>query len=605
MRKLTVRLSLFIGILSVVATTFGQQQPIQIESGFEPSLITLGNQAAYKVTILGSQRSPKGNLPRVDGLNISDNPKVLRSASFINGVPSVRLEISFAAKPSRVGTLTLPAWSLSIDGKTFAVPATTLRTLPPSQEDMLREEARKKQQADLNQALFLELNLPNDYLYEGQTVLGSINLFIWERLPVTRFEQFPQKKGDAFSQSEIRQPLEKRGVPRNGKNYIIYSWPVALTAIMEGTHELQYNVVVRARFKRERASPSPIRNPFFNDPFFGFAHEEAVSVVTKKHSLEVRPLPMGARPPSFRGAIGSFETQTKTDASRVTVGDPVRITFSVSGKGNFGAMPAPEIPSTDTLKIGPPAFSFEGNENLKYEGVQRFEYIVTPLRPALLEIPAVPFSYFDPVSQSYAVASTESRSLRVDPGETWVDPSPTEPVAISEEQPREPARNLFQTESEPGEWQSTLTPSSVFRSSAFWYAQFGPLICLVSIVGWQLRQSRSTKDSLAKRLAKLHHEMKTAVRLSDPSRFMRAARAAIRERVGALVDHECPEALARDEVLAILNRYEISEETSAGVRELFEIADAREFAGKNESSLPLKGWLSRVSQLLKRIRAKA
>ena len=604
MGKRAAHSSLFMGTLSLVVSAFGQQGPIRIEANFEPAIITLSRQTTYKVTIHGSQISPVGNLPRVNGLTISNSPRVFRSASFNKGVPSVRLEISFAAKPSRVGTFSMPAWPLSVGGQSFAVPAATLRTLPPSQEDILREEIRKKEEADMNQALFLELSLSSDYLYEGQTVLSSVNLFVWERLPVTRFGQLPQKLGDAFSQSEMKQPLEKRNVPRSNKNYHVYSWPVALTAIMEGKHELHYRMAVRVRVK-ERTPTSPLRNPFFNDPFFGFGREEAISVTSEKRTIEVRSLPMDARPASFRGAIGSFKTQAETETNRVTVGDPLRVTFSVSGKGNFGVMPAPEIPSTDNLKIGPPAFSFEGDENLKYEGIQRFEYIVTPLRPSRMEIPVVPFSYFDPVSQSYVDASTEPHPLRVDPGETWVDPTPTEPLATSEEQPPKSVHNLFQTESEPGEWQPTLVPSSAFRSSAFWYIQFAPLVCLATLIGWQLRQKRSTKDNLSKRLAKLRQEMKASTRLNDSSRFLRAARAAIRECVGSLVDHDRPEALARDEVVAILNRFETTEEILGDVLELFEIADAREFAGDKESSLPLKGWLSRVNHLLKRIRAKA
>ncbi|MGE4550440.1 MAG: BatD family protein, partial [Opitutales bacterium] len=380
------------------------------------------------------------------------------------------------------------------------------------------------------------------------------------------------------------------------------SWPLALTAVMEGNHDLQYKMVVRVRVRRQ--TNSPIRDSFFNDPFFGFGHEDAITVASKKHSLKVQQLPMKGRPLSFRGAIGSFETKTHTDASRVTVGDPVKVIFSVAGKGNFGVMPAPEMPVTENLKVGPPAFSFEGDENLKHEGVQKFEYIVTPLRPGHLQIPAVPFSFFDPVSQSYVIAQTKPQTLRVDPGETWVNPNPIEPTTV-ENRLVEPERKLFQTESDPGEWFGSLAPVAITRSSTFWYGQLAPLLGLVALLGWQFRQNRPTGDSLAKRMGRLRQEMKATSRKNDVPGFLKAARGIIRERVGALVNHEHPEALAIDEVLAILRKQEVSSETISKVNDLLEAADAREFAEEDDGNIQLKEWFSQVKVILKRIRSES
>jgi hypothetical protein len=593
--------------LLVGFSAIGQQQKIRIEANFSPSAITLNLQTTYKVTIHGSQQSPSGSLPAVAGLGISGNPRVFRAASFLNGVPSVRLELSFAVKPERHGKFTIPSWNLSVKGTPHRVPAATLRVLPPNQEDVLRAQALQKQESDLRQALFLEVNLPRKYLYEGETTLGSVDLYIWERLPITRLVQLPQKNGDAFSQSEINRPIEKH-TSRNGKSYTVYSWPVALTAAMEGMHELFYKMTVRVRVQNNRNSPSGnpfLQDPFFRDPFFGFGREEAMSVTSEKLKLEVRSLPMEGRPQAFRGAIGTVSTNSATDAERVTVGDPVRITFTVTGKGNFGVMPAPEIDSSEKIKVGPPAFSFEGDENLRYEGTQSFDYVVTPLRPGQIEIPAVPFAYFDPTSERYVDASGNSHILRVDAGETWVDPSPPE-SAFTEKQPNsELARNLFQTESEPSEWRKSLTTEPVFRSSAFWYAQIAPLFCFCGIIGWKIRQRSSSRDSSAKRFAKLRDEMKRATRFNDTMGFFRATRGAIREKVGALAGQEKPETLARDEVLAILLQRKASDELISEINEVFETADAHEFAGDANSDLPLLDWQVRIKRLLKNIRSLA
>ncbi|MFP6855175.1 MAG: BatD family protein, partial [Opitutales bacterium] len=541
------------------------------------------------------------SMPQVEGLQILNGPNRVQKTSIINGQPTVKQEVSFTVKPSRTGTFTMPRWPLSLGGQAIAIPAATLQTLNPTQEDQARAAIKKKQESEFKQALFLELSLSSNYLYEGQTIPASIDLFIWERLQPPRPLQM-HKIGDAFSQSEVNRPPRKRNESRNGKTYVVHSWPVAITAAIKGKHDLQYKMVVSVRVNRQR---NPNSNPFLSDAFLGFGREEAVQITSDKHSIEVRALPMNGLSDSFHGAIGSFQTQTSKDTSRVTVGDPIRMTFSVVGKGNFDVIPAPKLSSNDKIKIGPPAFLFKGDENMMYEGIQQFEYVVTPLSHGNLEIPPIPFSFFDPSNQTYVDASAPPQVIRVDPGEAWVDPNPTETTGTNNGQPTEQPRNLFQTEPEPGSWKSRLTSNSTFRVSTFWYIQAGPALCFFALAGWRFRANRSSKDSLARRLVKLRREMKDAIKSNDNSTFLRAARGSIQERVGSLVHHERPEALARDEVVEILRKKAVSDQILSEVREVLESVDASEFARDDERDLPLKEWFGRVNRLLKRIPSKA
>ena len=608
MNKLHSRIMLLIIPLLFGNTPDLQAQQIRIESSFEPSSITLSRQTIYKVTIRGSRQSPRGNLPSVQGLAISRNPTTSTSVSLVNGVASMRLDLSFVVKPERVGTFTIPPWNMEVGGEKHAVPASSLRVLPPSQEDLLREEAIRKQEEDLRQAVFIEINLPKDYMFEGETLLGSIDVYVWERLPLSREpSNFPRKTGDAFSQSEFRNYLKKRASPRYGKNYIVYSWPVALTAAMEGTHELSYETLVNVRVRSQRGSITGnpfFQDPFFRDPFLGFGRSQAIPVVSEKKAVQVKPLPMEGRHESFKGAIGTFTTTVEGEKERITVGDPVPVKFLVSGKGNFGVMPAPEIPSSDNFKVQPPAFSFEGDENLKHEGTQRFEYVFTPLSPGKLEIPAIPFSYFDPELESFVLASGEPTPIRVDPGETWVEPD-SAPFSMDSGNKPTLARNLFQTENEPGVWMESLATTPVIKTPIFWYAQIGPLLCFAGLISWRLTQRRGDKDTRAKRVAKFRNEMKAAIRFNDPKGFFRAARGSVRENIGGLVQNERPETLSKDDMIGILNERNADQEIIEGVSDLLDASDAREFAGSMRDETSLKEWHGKIKKLLKRIRSKA
>ena len=83
-------------------------------------------------------------MPALSGLKISNSPQIFRSASFINGRPSVRLEMSFQVRPTREGSFTLPSWDITVGGMNLTVPAANLRVLPTSQQDLIRREKEKK-----------------------------------------------------------------------------------------------------------------------------------------------------------------------------------------------------------------------------------------------------------------------------------------------------------------------------------------------------------------------------------------------------------------------------------------------------------------------------
>ena len=123
------------------------------------------------------------------------------------------------------------------------------------------------------------------------------------------------------------------------------------------------------------------------------------------------------------GAIGNFTATSSIDTDQIEVGDPVRFTFSLEGKGNFAAIPAPSLESNEVFKVGPPAFFYEGNEETKFEGKQNFEYIITPLKAGKLSLPSINFSYFDPSLEKYSTVFCEKVwKLESNQREKWIEP---------------------------------------------------------------------------------------------------------------------------------------------------------------------------------------
>jgi hypothetical protein len=581
---------------------FSQSRNTRAEASFSPPSITLSNSTIYKIVLYGTQDNPEGSLPAVSGLNISKSPQVFRSASFINGTPSVRLEMSFQVKASREGTFTLPSWIVNIGGKPLRIPAATLQVLAPSQQDLIRKKRQREQEKELKDAAFIEFDTSRPFLFEGETIPATVQLFLWDRLPVTRIEQAPVKDGDSFSMTELRQPNEKRNFSRNGKTYAVFSWPIGLTAAMAGQHKLSFSTSIRVRVSNRR-SPT-FNSPFNNDPFFGFGREESLTVKGDEMTMEVRSLPMKGRPIGFQGAIGTFTSESRIDSDSVSLGDPVRLVFEISGTGNFAAVPAPEINSNQKLKIGPPSFSFEGNQITKHEGKQSFEYIVTPLVAGLLEIPPIEFAYFDPIRESFFSASTLPHPLQVDRGEQWTPTAPgsNSPFAPPDESTRRSSPDLFQAESEPGKWVSTLEPSPLMNRAAFWYFQAIPLAGFCSLTFWGVRRKGRGKEKFKRKENSLSRQMKDAVGFNDASSLLRAFRDLLRLKIAKIHKHPNPSSLASEELLALLQAGKNSNEVIDAVKELLRSCDDQEFAGNELAKQPVEDLYRKGFAILKKIR---
>jgi hypothetical protein len=583
---------LFISLGIIAQKT--EAQNIRVEASFTPSSISSTSRTVYKVVIHGTQQNPQGSLPQVPGLRISNNPQSLRSANFINGVPSVRVELNFQVQPQRTGNFTVPAWKVMIEGKSYQVPPATIQVLDPSQKE-------KQAQQDLRQAAFLELPLPRSYFFEGETIMTSLTLFIWDRLPVNRIENAPTKIGESFSSNNLgKWAEEKRNVSRNGKIYSTFTWPVALTAAMAGTKEISFTVNLRVRVNSRKSSP--FSSPFFNDPFFGFGREESLTVELPRKSIEIKPLPSTNRPSDYSGAIGSFRAQSSVDANQVEVGDPVRLNFSIEGTGNFAAIPAPILESNEEFKIGPPAFLFEGNEEVKSEGRQNFEFILTPQKAGNLKITPLNFSYFDPIQEKYSTIMGNEISLFVKPGEKWIEtPNQTESHNPMPSTITMSTNDLFQTASNPGIWYTSLESKSIESNYWFWTCQILPLSGTLTFVflGWK-RKNKFNEDFRIKK-ANLSRKLNESADHRDPTGFFRAFKDLTRMQISKKDKSRNTFAFSSDELVTFIKEQKFDKNLILEIEEMLRLGDGLEFAESSSQELDFKDLRRKVSEILKKL----
>ena len=264
-------------------------------------------------------------------------------------------------------------------------------------------------------------------------------------------------------------------------------------------------------------------------------------------------------------------------------------------------MPAPKLESNINFKIGPPAFSFEGDEVTKHTGKQSFEYILTPMNSGLIEIPSISFSYFDPILEKYFSVNTSPHSLRVDPGEKWVDPTPQ--IQKNEKSKNHlSTKDLFQTENEPGTWINNISNESLLNSKLFWSAQSFPLFFLFGLIFYGWKRKQSGRDAFRQKQSLLKKQMREAISYKDSGLFFRATRERLRLEIGTFYKCPNPSSLSSNELISLLVKGGNEQQLVADIRDILDTSDNYEFAASEEDPKSLDEISKKMNKLLKKFK---
>lgn len=130
--------------------------------------------------------------------------------------------------------------------------------------------------------------------------------------------------------------------------------------------------------------------------------------------LVVRPFPEEGRPPTYDGALGSYAWRVSSlDGTSVKVGQPVRIEYRVSGRGDLSSVRFPLLSQIVGLQD---AFWTEALPPVgeEIDGTKRFTLVVRPKKTGSVEVPGFFVYSFDPVSEKYLTVAVSPVSLKVE-----------------------------------------------------------------------------------------------------------------------------------------------------------------------------------------------
>jgi hypothetical protein len=502
-RSLAVR----IAVLFFLATVFLPALNLLAEEPTVTAVLTsseteVDRPVQLQIKVTGDSKATPPNDIAVDGLDIrsSGQSQLVEGRNF-------RFTYSFVYNytilPLKAGTFTIPPQAVRASSGTLRTPALTLNVAPNDDGTTTsrRGSGGSNSAIDEKKIAFAELIIPKTTAYVGETIPAEIRLGISTRVP-HRLIEGASLSGQGFTAQRMPNP-EQTMESINGRSYEVVTFKTAITAVRSGKLEIaakDAKAIVQVPRRASRTRPrspfdifgmdDPFSDPFFNDPFAGVGEQREMKFSSETTTLEIKPLPPNA-PPGFSGAVGVFSLTADVKPKKAQIGDPITVTASISGRGNFDRVTAPQLETDRGWHTYPPGSSFKPNDDIGISGTKAFEMVLTPNEPKRA-VPPLIFSFFDPLKENYVTLKGEQLPVVVEggtaPTSTPAIASASTPSAIARPMAAPQAQDILYQLTDHGRWGTSFAP--IFSRPVFWTMQAVPFLGLIGFFGWEMRKRR-------------------------------------------------------------------------------------------------------------------
>jgi BatD DUF11 like domain len=511
-----------LAVLVVIASgQFAYADSPSVTAVLNSSEVALGETVQLEIRITGARGADAPEEIVVDGLEIRRTGTSQR-IEMNNLSLTSSVVYDYTVMPMRGGRFTIPPQTIRVGNNTLRTPALTLNVADSSGRSSGGRSARDTQATGANNLVFAELIVPSKTAYVGETVPVQIRMGFDPRVRPRLIEP-PEITGQGFTAQKLQQSGENTETV-GGRLYEVVTYKTAIAAARAGKFEIgpvkaKAQVVVPRRQSAPRSRPrspfdlfdqdDPFSDPFFSNPFSQLGERRDVEIKSEPVALEVKPLPPNA-PPSFSGAIGNFTMTTEAKPKTVQVGDPITVTTTISGRGNFDRVNAPAVEDDRGWHKYPPSSKFKQDDEVGISGTKTFETVLSP-NEKKQGLPLLAFSYFDPVKEQYVTLHSEPIPINVQGGAAVAQnagatqtgsPTPAAAARPSVQTAAKPQDILYQLTERPHTAESF---APIYTRTVFWTVQLFPFLALIGLAGWKIRRARIDNRE-AQRIAALQHE---------------------------------------------------------------------------------------------------
>jgi hypothetical protein len=465
MKYLLVLAMIIILLMLAVAPGYAQGNGV-ISASVDRTTLSTDETLILSVTLNAADGAnlSRPSLPSLDGFNVVGSGSSSQ-ISIINGAVSMQWVYSYHLQPYTTGDLVIGPISVTLNGQTYTsepinVQVTQGTGAPPSAPPS--DPSAPSSTEFRGQRYFVEAEVDNPNPYLGQQVVYTFRFY----------EDF-----SAFGQPQYEAPT------------FTGFWTENQTA--QSQYQVQaagniYNVTeLRTILFPSLVGPVTIEPARLVIP--GGFFSSGGDLATQPVALDVKQLPPDA-PASFNGAVGQFTLSGTVDTNQTQVNEPVTWQVTLSGQGNLNALPDPDWPEMPEWR----GFESQATTNTQVQngqvvGTRVSERLLVPQAEGDYVIPALEYTYFDPVAGAYQTLTTQPIPVSISPGnpqeaQNYV-PAPAGGNKETVEQVATDIRHL-----KPVPSKLSFGDRPVTGSPLYWLAWAVPLLGIVGNFVWQRRQ---------------------------------------------------------------------------------------------------------------------
>jgi len=556
----------------------------------------VGETVELQIKIIGPGDARPPEEISVDGLEIHATGQS-RQFEIRNFTTSASVTYTYTILPLRAGRFAIPPQTIRAGSQSLRTPELTLNVADSPGRSSASRPGQNARPGNASKLVFAELIVPKKIAFVGEIVPVQIRLGFDPRTH-PRLIDLPEITGQGFTAHKLLQSGENRETI-SGRTYDVVTFKTAIAAARTGNFEIgPVKAKAQVLTPRRPSSPrsrspfdlfnldDPFSDPFFSDPFGELGERREIEINSEPVAFEVKPLPQNA-PANFSGAIGNFTMTTDAKPKSVQVGDPITVTTTISGRGNFDRVNAPGIEDEHGWHKYPPSSKFKQDDDVGTSGTKTFETVLSP-NEKKQSMPVMAFSYFDPVKEQYVTLRSDPIAINVqggalaDAGAAVVPPGSPPSTAVAAPTPVQKPQDILYQLTERSTVAQSFAP--LYARRLFWTVQLVPLLALIGFAGWKIRQARINNRE-AQRVAALQHEAVELMRKlhrsdTSPREYYAEASRVVRVKA-ALARNVDPNTV---DVETAADTFGLNSDSRERLRRLFEQSDELQYSGTHNGS---------------------
>lgn len=346
-------------------------------------------------------------------LQTSQNVSIYNGKRIESSTQSYRFTLSAIAE----GTYTIPAATITADGKTYTSNSVQIKVLPPDKTKQAQQgqsgarpapsTATRSGNVSASDA-FIRVIPSKTKIREQEAFVVTFRFYTTlDVIDVGKIE-FPEFEGFMVEDQDLPPTRQLKMEHYNGRNYnvinlrrvLLFPQRSGKMTIPSGKIEMVFRV----------------RSGQTVETFFGPQYvmtETKKTLTTAPLSINVNALPQG-KPDNFSNGVGNFSMSQSITGTDIKANDPVTITLRISGTGNMKLLKNPELILPKDFESYDPKITNQLNfTDNGLSGTRTIEYLFIPRYQGKYKVPPLELSYFDTRSNSYKTLSTPEYTLNV------------------------------------------------------------------------------------------------------------------------------------------------------------------------------------------------